>query len=815
MRETWKSVILMVMVQISYSGINVLYKLAVKDGMSLRVIIAYRFIFAAAFMAPLAFFFESVERLNWREGAGKAKTLGTLTGIGGAMLLTFFKGPPIHTPSFHLEGHVAASHSSSTTGGSTLLGAICAMSGSLSYALWLIVQAKMSEKFACHYSTTALMNVTASVFSVGIAFCFERDWSQWRLGWNIRLLTVAYAGLVPAGVAVVVIAWCVHVRGPLFVSAFSPLTLVILAFVASFFLDEILCLGRVGVGEGEMGKIWKVVDGLKPVMLLVMVQSSYAALNVLYKLALSDGINLRVLIAYRFIFATAFMAPLALLFERKKMPKITWTILFQSLLCGLFGVERLNWREAGGKAKSIGTLIGIGGAMLLTFFKGPQIHTPSFHVTFLQPHPSHVASPHSSSAGSTLLGAMCAVGASLSFALWLIVQTKMSQRFPCHYSSTALMNAMASLFSVAFAFCFQRDLSQWRLGISACWSGGGSHSMISYSVLNVFNKLAYNDFGLNIRVALTYRFIFATAFMAPLALFFESMENLNWRAAAGKAKILGIVTAMGGTMLLTLFKGPQLDTPSFHVSFLHPHVASPHSATSASSGNSNIALGALCVVGGGLSFALWFIVQAKVSEKYPCHYSSTALMNVMASVLSVAFAFCVDRDWSEWRLGWNIKLLTVAYSGLVPGGIMVVVIAWCVHMRGPLFVSIFSPMVLLISAFVQSFLMGEKLNLGTIIGGVLIVCGLYMVLWGKGKEIKNNKMTVSNSMPSEIQNQHVPPPSTTVEINVVKSPLNHNFNTSNDVRNCICQDSSSQNGSQVVHHIHSHAIKDQENNNKV
>ncbi|KAF7800955.1 L10-interacting MYB domain-containing protein [Senna tora] len=50
---------------------------------------------------------------------------------------------------------------------------------------------------------------------------------------------------------------------------------------------------------------------------------------------------------------------------------------------------------------------------------------------------------------------------------------------------------------------------------------------ISYSVLNVLNKLAYTDFGFNMRVALTYRIIFATAFMAPFALFFERKQGSN------------------------------------------------------------------------------------------------------------------------------------------------------------------------------------------------------------------------------------------------------------------------------------------------
>ena len=51
-----------------------------------------------------------------------------------------------------------------------------------------------------------------------------------------------------------------------------------------------------------------------------------------------------------------------------------------------------------------------------------------------------------------------------------------------------------------------------------------------------------------------------------------------------------------------------------------------------------------------------------MSERYPCPYSSTALMSLMGAVLSISFAFCVERDLSQWRLDWNVRLLTVAYA---------------------------------------------------------------------------------------------------------------------------------------------------------
>ncbi|XLR62484.1 hypothetical protein S83_013156 [Arachis hypogaea] len=88
-----------------------------------------------------------------------------------------------------------------------------------------------------------------------------------------------------------------------------------------------------------------------------------------------------------------------------------------------------------------------------------------------------------------------------------------------------------------------------------------------------------------------------------------------------------------------------------------------------------------------------------MSRAYPYPYSGTTLMYVMAALLSVTFSFCVEKDLSQQKLGWNVRLLTVAYAGIVILGVMVAVISWCLHMRGSLFISIFSPLMLVVVAF--------------------------------------------------------------------------------------------------------------------
>ncbi|KAM7470420.1 hypothetical protein LguiA_008603 [Lonicera macranthoides] len=56
-----------------------------------------------------------------------------------------------------------------------------------------------------------------------------------------------------------------------------------------------------------MGTMWNVVLGFKATIVIVVVQIMFAGANVLYKLAANDGMIVRIMVAYRSIFAAAFM----------------------------------------------------------------------------------------------------------------------------------------------------------------------------------------------------------------------------------------------------------------------------------------------------------------------------------------------------------------------------------------------------------------------------------------------------------------------------------------------------------------------------
>ncbi|KAL6522016.1 WD repeat-containing protein wat1 [Orobanche minor] len=73
---------------------------------------------------------------------------------------------------------------------------------------------------------------------------------------------------------------------------------------------------------------------------------------------------------------------------------------------------------------------------------------------------------------------------------------------------------------------------------------------------------------------------------------------------------------------------------------------------------------------------------------------------------------------------------------VVASGITFAVQIWCIARGGLVFVAVYQPVQTLVVAIMASILLGEEFYLGGIIGAVLIITGLYLVLWGKNEERK-------------------------------------------------------------------------------
>ncbi|CAH2033959.1 unnamed protein product [Thlaspi arvense] len=353
--------------------------------------------------------------------------------------------------------------------------------------------------------------------------------------------------------------------------------------------------------------MWEEVKG---VIVMLVVQFMYAGMFVLFKLTAKDGANLRVLVAYRLVFATLSMLPLALIFEREKRPEFTWRLLLLAFLSGLLGAAIPNFLYLPGLALTSATF----------------------------------------STAVSILGPLITLVLSLVFRL----------------------------------------------------------------------------------------------------------ETLRLGSNEGRAKLVGTLLGATGAIVFVFYKGVEIHIWSTHVDLLKS--LNTHQTNSRATSNHHISIpGVLMVFGSNISFSFWLLLQAKermqdktellfiklakIGKELGGHCWNISLMNAMGSLVCVVVALCSNHDWNQWRLGWNINLLTTIYSGVVVSGLAMPLVAWCVKTKGPLYVTMFSPVRLVIVALAGSFALEETLHLGSIIGAMIMVGGVYLVVWCKMKEAKSVSTT--------------------------------------------------------------------------
>ncbi|KAJ1425536.1 EamA domain [Sesbania bispinosa] len=201
------------------------------------------------------------------------------------------------------------------------------------------------------------------------------------------------------------------------------------------------------------------------------------------------------------------------------------------------------------------------------------------------------------------------------------------------------------------------------------------------------------------------------AFTIVLAVLFRQ-EYLRMKTKSGIAKVLGTVLSVGGALLLSFYHGKALNLGE---SIIHWGYADrTESTTSSSSSEKNLLLGPIAVIVSSLVWAIWFIIQADMSKSFPAPYTSSLYMCLLGSIQCVAIALCFEHNVSAWSLDNTMRLTSALYAGIISTGLTYVLLSWTIDRKGPLYVSVFSPLLLVITAVVSWALLHEKLYVGTV-----------------------------------------------------------------------------------------------------
>ncbi|XP_006646778.2 protein WALLS ARE THIN 1-like [Oryza brachyantha] len=213
------------------------------------------------------------------------------------------------------------------------------------------------------------------------------------------------------------------------------------------------------------------------------------------------------------------------------------------------------------------------------------------------------------------------------------------------------------------------------------------------------------------------------------------IEQVRLSTCDGLAKVAGTLLCVAGASVITLFKGPAIFGPTTNGHQQQQQQQQLAAVMAVGDGDKKSwTMGCVYLIGHCLSWSGWLVLQAPVLKRYPARLSVTSYTCFFGLLQFLAIAAFLERDAAAWVVRSGPELLTILYAGFVASGVAFAVQTWCIHRGGPVFVAVYQPVQTLLVAVMASLLLGEHFYLGGIIGAVLIVAGLYLVLWGKNQE---------------------------------------------------------------------------------
>ncbi|XP_058736102.1 protein WALLS ARE THIN 1-like [Vicia villosa] len=223
------------------------------------------------------------------------------------------------------------------------------------------------------------------------------------------------------------------------------------------------------------------------------------------------------------------------------------------------------------------------------------------------------------------------------------------------------------------------------------------------------------------------------------------IEQVKLNRKDGLAKVAGTICCVIGATIITLYKGPAIYTPSNHLNNTSTMINEVTTTTpmidfwKMSLGDAkgkNWILGCVYLFGHCLSWSAWLVFQTPILKKYPARLSVTSFTCFFGLLQFLVIALVCERNAQAWLFTSRGEIFTILYVGVVASGIAFAVQIWCIDKQGPVFVAVYQPVQTFVVAFMASITLGEEFYLGGIIGAILIVVGLYFVLWGKSEENK-------------------------------------------------------------------------------
>ena len=169
-------------------------------------------------------------------------------------------------------------------------------------------------------------------------------------------------------------------------------------------------------------------------------------------------------------------------------------------------------------------------------------------------------------------------------------------------------------------------------------------------------------------------------------------------------------------------------------------------------------LGVICLIGNCFLMGAYLVIQAPVLIKYPASLSLTAYSYSFATVFMVLTGVVTTNGLHEWALT-TTEIIAILYAGIVASCLNYAIITWSNKILGPSLVALYNPLQPACSTILSTIFLGTPIYLGSIIGGVFIIAGLYLVTWARYNEAQR-VLAIGYLDPLLVEDEDPPTPKT-------------------------------------------------------
>ncbi|KAL4035372.1 hypothetical protein IC575_004056 [Cucumis melo] len=223
----------------------------------------------------------------------------------------------------------------------------------------------------------------------------------------------------------------------------------------------------------------------------------------------------------------------------------------------------------------------------------------------------------------------------------------------------------------------------------------------------------------------------AITFVMAVTAGLEKIKARSWRTVA---KIVGTIVCVGGAASMALIKGPKL----LNAQILPKNISFLNILGAVEPEHDTWFLGCVLLFVSSCFWSFWIIMLVPISRHCPDPIISCTWLLFIATILSGFFTVLVDDNTKIWNLPSLLQFATCLYAG-TSSALSFFVQSWCVSRRGPLFTALFNPVCTVLTTLVSSLFLHEQLYMGSLMGAIAVIIGLYIVLWGKAKDVEDMK----------------------------------------------------------------------------